>query len=363
VLRLQATLAGGNVDGAQPYASLREAYSDVTGYDAFRLNPQQFASTFMESANSRMYDSAKIRMTIDENDWAVTFGTALYREVIRQYQLPTLQEWKQIVSKFGNLKDMREVNRIRTGYFDTLPTVAKGGPYQELTDPSEEAVAYTPSKRGGTESFYWEDVLNDDLSRLAEIPGKLAMAAKLTVWYYVFDVIANATPPTMDYDSIALFHASHSNLGSTALSTTSWEAARIAMMKQSVPSATNMKIGLRPKYLVVPPDLEPTALKLRNGDYDPDGGTSNPLSNIWKNTFEVIVIPFWSDADAWAAIADPSMCPTIEVGFLGGKEDPDIAQEAPNTGSNFTADKIVYRVRQVFGVKALDHRGMYKAVP
>jgi hypothetical protein len=365
VLALQGLIAGEPIEDVQPYRSLREAYGDVTGRRTDRMSQEDLAAAVVRGAWG--YDSANVRLlaTIDDTDWPYSLGQAIYRETVRQYALPAFNEWRSIVSKLGNLADMRTVTRVRTGYFDVLPTVTKGAAYQSLTEPSEEIVQYAPSKRGGLAEFTWEDALNDDLDQLTLIPKKLALSAKVTLWYNVLDVISNATPPDMDYDSIALFHASHSNLGSAALTLSAWTACRTAMRTQSVLSASTITIGTLPKVLLIPPDLEETALKLQQSEYDPAEGstTSFRAANPWRNSFDIVVIPFWSDADAWAAVGDVNMIPTIEVGFLGGREEPDVATEAVNSGSNFTADKVVYRVRQVFGIKALDHRGMYKSVP
>jgi hypothetical protein len=134
------------------------------------------------------------------------------------------------------------------------------------------------------------------------------------------------------------------------------------MKTQAVLDATNILIGAAPKYLVVPEDLEATGLKMRNSENDIDE-TGSLAANPWKGTFEVLTVPFWTDADAWAAVADPALVPTIEVGFLGGKEQPEVATEAANSGSNFTAEKVTYRVKMPFGYVILDHRGMYKSVP
>ena len=363
VLALQGMLSNESVDGVQPYRSIRQAYADVTGRNVSAMTPQQFATAVVRGAWGFSSENAHILATIDDTDWPYALGQAILREVVRQYQLPQFNEWRDLVGpSVGNLNDMRTVTRVRTGYFDLLPTVAKGGTFQPLTEPSEERISYAPTKRGGTADFTWEDALNDDLNQLRQIPGKLATSAKLTLWYYVLNEIAQATPTSMTYDSIAWFHASHSNLGSTALTIAGITAARKAIMTQSVLSASNINIGAKPKFLWIPPDLEETALKLKNSEYDPnvgDGSTSNP----WKDTFEIRIIPFWSDADAWAMTADPAMVPILEVGFLGGSENPELATEAENSGSNFSADKVTYRVKQVFGVKPLDHRGVYKQVP
>uniref|UniRef100_A0A6M3K9I3 Putative capsid protein n=1 Tax=viral metagenome TaxID=1070528 RepID=A0A6M3K9I3_9ZZZZ len=366
ILALQGMIAGMPIDEVQPYSSLRQAYSELSGLNVSAMSPQEYARSLIRGAWG--FDSSvssRITASIDETDWPYALGQALLREVVRQYQLPKFNEWRDLVGpNISNLNDMRETTRIRTGYFDVLPTVAKGGTYQPLAEPSEEVITYTPTKRGGTADFTWEDALNDDLGRLKEIPGKLALSAKVTLWYYVLNEIAKATPTSMTYDDVAWFHADHSNLGSTALTVAGITAVRKAIMTQTVLSASTINIGATPKYLWIPPSLEGTARKILMSDLDPDIA-DYAAANPWKDAFEIRIIPFWDaiDDNAWAMTADPAMVPVIEVGFLGGKETPDLATEAENSGSNFSADKVTYRIRQVFGLKPLDHRGVYKQVP
>lgn len=363
ILAIQGMLANNKVDNVQPYRSLRQAFADVTGRNVSAMSPQQFATAVIRGSWGFSSENENIFASIDDSDWPYALGQALLREVVRQYQLPQFDEWRDLVGpNIGNLNDMRAVTRLRTGYFDLLPTVAKGGTYQSLSEPSEERISYTPSKRGGTADFTWEDALNDDLNQLRQIPSKLAMSAKVTLWYSVLNEIAKTTPTSMTYDSTAWFHADHKNLGTTALTIAAISAARKAIMTQSVLSASTINIGAKPKFLWIPPDLEEKALKLKNSEYDPNIGDAS-TSNPWKDTFEIRIIPFWSNATAWAMTADPALVPVLEVGFLGGNENPELATEAENSGSNFSADKVTYRVKQVFGVQPLDHRGVYKQVP
>jgi hypothetical protein len=132
-------------------------------------------------------------------------------------------------------------------------------------------------------------------------------------------------------------------------------------MTATVLGNSTISLGLPPKYMLVPPDLEGTARQLRDSDVDIDVSAGENIANPWKGEFEIIVIPFWSDSNAWVVMADPQMAPTIDVGFLGGKEEPDLFTEAANSGSNFTADKITYKIRHVWGYCILDHRGVYKS--
>lgn len=362
IIRLQGMIAGEPIDGVTPYSGLREAFSDIRGVPTHRLSPQQFANTVIRS--SQGYDSADVlRETVETGDWSYSLGQAIYRQVIKEYNLPGFDEWRKVVSKVSSLKDMRTVDRMRTGYYELLPVVGQDEPYQSLTDPTEDRAYYAPHKRGGLADYTWEAALNDDLNQLQAIPRKLALSAKVTLWYNILNIFAATTPPDCSYDSTALFHAtSHgANLVTSDLAASTYAAAVKWLRTSTVLGNDNIPIGLGPKYMLIPPDLEATAKQLRNSDVDIDVSAGENIVNVWKNTFDIIMIPFWSDSDAWAVIADPNMVPTIEVGFLGGREEPELFTEAQNSGSNFTADKITYKIRHVWGYGILDHRGMYKS--
>ncbi|RLJ01535.1 MAG: hypothetical protein DRP08_05390 [Candidatus Aenigmatarchaeota archaeon] len=77
----------------------------------------------------------------------------------------------------------------------------------------------------------------------------------------------------------------------------------------------------------------------------------------------MIVVWFWSDENDWYLVADPKMYDTIEIGFLGGKEEPEIfVQDQPSIGSVFSADKVYYKIRHIYGGDVLDHRTFYGSI-
>jgi len=88
------------------------------------------------------------------------------------------------------------------------------------------------------------------------------------------------------------------NLGSTALSDASLTAARVAMMK--LKDARGKAIGLVGDTIVVPPDLEKTALTLVQSERIV--GNANNDTNVHKGAYQVIVNPFMTDANDWALL-------------------------------------------------------------
>ena len=73
--------------------------------------------------------------------------------------------------------------------------------------------------------------------------------------------------------------------------------------------------------------------------------------------FEVLVEPLLDDTNNWYLVADPSSIATVEIGFLNGKQTPDILMR-----EDFEREVIWYKARLVFGGAVMDYRGFYGAI-
>lgn len=341
------TLLDAFFKGDQAALSIRECYialtgdRDVTGRleqcDPARLR-ESFGEEFIEALSTA--------------SWAVAMGSAVERRVhAATAEMVELQAWRKVV-KVVPVKTFHAQQGARIGGYGDLPGVDEGSPYLPLTSPSEEATSYTLTKRGGVETITLEMIANDDVSAVKRVPTEMALAAATTLFEFVLDFI-RTNPPI--YDSVALFHASHGNLGASALDTTSFFTASMAIAKQTR-FGSGKRIGFGRKTLLVPLELQQTAYTSFM-----QGQTDAAIASGMVP--EVMVVPYWTEANDWAVVNDPAYCPTIEVGFLGGRELPEvIVHDQPNTDSFFGNDKITYKIRHVYGGVPLDYRGMYKSV-
>ena len=62
-----------------------------------------------------------------------------------------------------------------------------------------------------------------------------------------------------------------------------------------------------------------------------------------------------NSATAWYLAAANTQIDTVELSFLQGEESPVLENEW-----DFDKDVYKYKIRQTFGVKAIDYRGLYK---
>lgn len=121
-------------------------------------------------------------------------------------------------------------------------------------------------------------------------------------------------------------------------------------------------LALEKPILWVPRSLRTVALQLKNSEFNPEG--SERAVNTIRDSFEPIVSPYLrGDENNYYLSANPNDVEGIEIGFLNGKEDPEIlVQDQPTVGNVFTYDTIRYKVRHEFGGAVVDFRAFAGAI-
>lgn len=329
--------------------SLRECYIEITG-------DRRVTGQIRDCDLGRMAESLGVmRESVTSSTWSDALGDSITRRMQAVYTgLTNLDAWRRVATT-APIKDFRTQERIRIGGYGNLPAVAQGAPYQPLGSPGDDKATFAVSKRGGTEDVTLEAIKNDDVQALRRIPTELALAAKNTLYEFVFDFFRING---LIYDTKALYHADHNNLFTGALTASEFAAHRLAMLKQTrAGSAKRLATG--PAAILVPFELQETAYDLfvRNQNLDKTFvQTINP---------EVIPVSYWTDANDWCTVADPVVLPVLEVGFLDGQEEPELfVQDQPNGGSMFSNDKLTYKIRHIYGGTVLvdGEKGTTKAV-
>ncbi len=300
-------------------------------------------------------------------------ANALNKAVVNLFQ--QYPRWWEPISQVMDFSSLQQVKWITLGGVGELPTVAEGAAYTEMTwDDNTETANFI--KKGGYLGITLEAIDKDETRKLQAAPRALAQAAWLTLSKAVSGIFTDnsGVGPTLA-DGLALFHASHGNLGSNALSVSEWAAVRTAMRKQTeLNSGERLGMITAPKYLLVPPDLEITALRVLASQYDYSYALSNApaapdnvfaegneaMSRLESARRRVIVVDLWSDTNNWAAVADPNLYPTIGIGFRYGRTPEIFSVASPTAGLMFTNDTMPVKVRYFFAVGPMDYRGLYK---
>lgn len=289
---------------------------------------------------------------------------ALNKRLLETWEM--LPRWWAPIVHEEDFTSMQDVTWITMGGFGDLPTVAEGAAYVEQASPSDIEETSSFLKKGGYIGLTMEMIDKDDVAAVRAIPRKLAMAGNRTLASAVSAIFTQAAGlgPTLGQDTTALFDAGHGNLGATALSFTTWEAAITAMFEQAEP-VSGKALGIRPRYCLVPIELEKTALEMFRSPlligYGGDSNTVSPSTNVRYGGTEVITVPDWTDADNWAAVADPRLFPGICLGYRFGRAPELFVAGDPLVGSMFTNDSMRIKVRFVYTVGIGEYRALYKA--
>ena len=121
-------------------------------------------------------------------------------------------------------------------------------------------------------------------------------------------------------------------------------------------------LAIEKPILWVPRSLNGTALALANSEKHPENAEGG--INTLKGQFDVQQSPFLrGDENNYYLSAKPSDVEGIEIGFLNGKEEPEIlVQDQPTQGNVFLYDTIRYKVRHEYGGAVVDFRPFAGAI-
>ncbi|GCF11209.1 phage major capsid protein [Dictyobacter arantiisoli] len=342
----------GNIRG---FVSIHEAYARVTGDAVLHAG----ISHSSHLGPIHVAESAPIGRISEADTTTASFsyllGTSMNKRLLKDYQAWPA-EWQKFVT-IAPIRDFKQQSRVRLGAFGSLSVVAEDMPYSAVT-LTDSAATYVPQKRGNLVTISRETILNDDLQAIRQIPTKLAVAAAYTLAEFVYSFLS--TNPLI-YDSSNLFTsgAPHTNLGTGALSTTAMQSGITAMREQT--NYAGKRLGLRPRYLVVPPELEWTSMVVTKSAGVP--GSPNNDINPMLGYVTPIISPQLSSPSQWFLVGDPREVDTIEVGFVGGQVNPSLfIQDQPVVGLNFTQDVISYKIRHEYGGAVVDYRGLYRGI-
>jgi len=277
--------------------------------------------------------------------------------------------WSTWARDAGTTSDFKNLNRIRFSEMGTPEMVPEGKEYKSalMSDAKE---VYAVNKYGSIFSISWETVVNDDLDAISRIPAMQGASCRRLQNQAIYGVLtANAAMA----DTGALFNATtqttaggHANLATGAATPTvaTLNAAFLSMMtKKGLNSAVILNI--QPSFLIVPAALSATALQLVGSLADPSAGGNAAGNSNTKNIYgpnadrplKVIVEPVLdaNSATAFYFAASNTQVDTVEITFLEGEQSPVLESEW-----DFDSDVYKNKVRQTFGVAAIDFRGLYK---
>jgi hypothetical protein len=286
--------------------------------------------------------------------------------------------WKE-VSSIGSVKDFKPTKNINLfGDFEFQDLGASG----ELKNASiqDQAFSNQASTSGRILTIPRTHIINDDLGALTTVPMLMGRGAGLKLNKAFWTKYMN--PGKDDGGSTDFYATTHTITGAvgnanyqsgagTVLSSTSLNAATVLFDNQVDPQGN--PLGIDPEILLYPPNLDNTARELMNSEYiiaTALGSTSSadvrPSKNIWQGRYRPVKARYLNKSaftgnstTAWYLLANPAVCPVIEVVFLNGQQTPTVQTAGPD----FQFNMLGITVRAFFdiGVEKQNFRGGVKS--
>jgi hypothetical protein len=283
-------------------------------------------------------------------------------------------DWWQRVTVQEHCESLNDLTGILVGTVGSLPEIAEGAEYTELkVGDSPETASF--KKYGGYIPLTLELIDRDETRKLRMYPRELAKAGIRRISALVAEVFTanNGVGPSLA-DGGALFNTTavtsaggHANLRTGALSASEWEAVKSAVYKQPLLIANESgyygsgpAMAINPRYLLVPRDLELTAMKLLYGDWE--NAANLHADNLQKQAHgDVVVVPEWTDTNNWAAACDPRLAPGIIIGERFGLLPEVFIAGDELSPAVFMNDEHRLKVRHFVAALVTDYRPLHKS--
>jgi hypothetical protein len=330
--------------------------SKVEGARDFRgLSTHEIAKELMaeRGVNVRMMGKFDIAKAVYEgtrdmssSDFPLLLENVLNKSLRADYNFAP-EFWDKIAAE-TSVSDFKAKSLYQVDSVNGMGEIPEGDEIK-FTKLAEAKQSIKVKSFGEGLQFTRQMFINDDLSAFSKIPSKFVLDWNTLRGDLVWAMITSNV--TMD-DEVALFHTSHKNLltgTDSAFGDTALTASKKKFAAQ-VGIDGKRKIRVQPRYLIVSPDLEISAMKLLT-EIIP--GTIGDV-NIWAKQFELIVEPRLSGA-AWYLAADPAQIDGLYYAYLNGNSGLRSTRE-----ERFKTDSIDFMVRGEFGVAAIDYRGWQK---
>lgn len=277
----------------------------------------------------------------------VLSGTASKAMQRRYAQLQPL--WPHFCTR-GIAPDFKTMERPAIGSVPPLVLTTPGDLITFATRSDRKEVWALGSYTGGW-VYTFQQLVNDELDAFGKDPQDAAFKARQKEDSLAFAVLSGN--PNMA-DGVALFHATHANLAGAGavLSEATISAARAAMRKQT-DLGSSEPLDLVPGVWIGPAEYESLAIRLFASPttHGNTNGDKNPVEGLCK----VVASGRLSTTAYFFAVAPGTSGETIEIGFLEGYEQPEIA-----SSEDFDSNVIKHSVEHHISAKALDWRGLYK---
>ena len=310
------------------------------------------------SVDTHVYEAFE---TVSQN-WRIPFRTANFTN-FREQNVAVLEDLET---------DSQDSSRTLSG---TIPMVPEQHGYDDARIDEEYENAELETY-GVIFQYTRQMLFNDDQRRMQRLPAAMGTAMGRTINKHVADALeASASTTTSGMtmrDGSRLFNTvapagSLINMWSAALPLNRANIMTAMVYFANLTTPQGRIMNLRPKYLIVPPELQYQAEYLTGVSADGMrliGGTT-AAAIAPDNVYPLpILTPVYleelTSAVDWYLAADPAEFPTVEVGFLNGRETPELFTKNETGLDLHSSDGVQYKIRHDFDVFTVSRRGILK---
>jgi hypothetical protein len=294
-----------------------------------------------------MSEGTIIRQAMTTSDFPVLLSEFANKNVMSGYR--QADSGIVAISKRTTAPDFRDIHNLWLAETPRLEKIDEEGEirFGALTE-GEQKFRLARFGKGLAISYVLQ--VNDSLGAVVETMRNWGFAVREMEASEIAAVLtANSGNGVTLSDNKALFHADHGNKAGTgaAPSETTLDAGRLAMRKQKTKGG--YPLGIAPKYVVVPPELETAVKKLTSPITPGEVETVNPFSDLTP-----IVDVRLTNATRWYLFADPAAAPVLVHAYLEGENGPRIESKV-----DFHTDATLVKCTMSFGAGVLDFIGGY----
>lgn len=269
------------------------------------------------------------------------------------------QTWRPLARQ-RNLPDFKAATDLQIAGQIVPEKILEGGEYTSGT-LTEGKATWNLATYGKRIAVTRQAIINDDMDSLTRVPELMGRGCRLLESNLVWELLTTgASGATVSLDGKALFHADHANTitgATTVIGISGMDQAKTKLRKQT--DLAGNRLNLTPAFLVVPVELETTALQfLFPTGYAPAALTGTAGPNPFAGGVQLIVEPRLSDDStaSWYLASSPNRVEMITFGYLAGEAGPTIT-----TTENRDPDGVELLVRMDFGCTLSDYRGFVRS--
>lgn len=174
--------------------------------------------------------------------------------------------------------------------------------YLEIVPPDEKTVQIVNRKYGGLLSLTKEDLFFD---RTGELVNRARGIGEETARFQdqlILEGVIDKNSVVYNKGQLYKSDSSNANYNSgagTVLGSTAFEAGYIKLLKKTDEQSKKIWVLSDRMQIMVPPDLAPSADKLKENQYEVAGTAMSTTANFARNKFDIVVNPYQTVTTRW----------------------------------------------------------------